>query len=62
MPTKMQANFTLYKSLLGGEYFYQTILYLPMCVVIRVDVVIIFLVFKILFVTKFTVEHLFQIP
>ena len=62
MPTKMRANFTLYKSLLGREYFYQTILYLPMCVVIRVDVVIIFLVFKILFVTKFTVEHLFQIP
>ena len=62
MPTKMRANFTLYKSPLGGEYFYQTILYLPMCVVIRVDVVIIFLVFKILFVTKFTVEHLFQIP
>ena len=62
MPTKMRANFTLYKSLLGREYFYQTILYLPMSVVIRVDVVIIFLVFKILFVTKFTVEHLFQIP
>ena len=33
-----------------------------MCVVVRVDVIIIFLVFKILFVTKFTVEHLFQIP
>ena len=62
MPTKMRANFTLYKSLLGRKYFYQTVLYLTMCVVIRVDVVIIFLVFKILFVTKFTVEHLFQIP
>lgn len=62
MPTKMRANFTLYKSLLGREYFYQTVLYLTMCVVVRVDVVIIFLVFKILFVTKFTVEHLFQIP
>ena len=58
----MQAKCTLCKSPLGGEYFYQTILYLPMCMVVRVDVVIIFLVFKILFVTKFTVEHLFQIP
>lgn len=34
---------------------------LAVCMVIRVDMVIIFLVFKILFVTKFTIEHLFQI-
>lgn len=32
---------------------------LAVCMVIRVDMVIIFLVFKILFVTKFTIEHLF---
>lgn len=37
------------------------LLYLAVCMVIRVDMVIILLVLKVLFVTKFTIEHLFQI-